>query len=31
MAGLARRHGVRLASLEQQIRDTASGLASVQP
>ncbi|MDQ3723746.1 MAG: NAD(P)-dependent oxidoreductase [Actinomycetota bacterium] len=31
MAGLARRHGVQLASLEQQIRDTASGLNSVQP
>jgi nucleoside-diphosphate-sugar epimerase len=31
MAGLARRHGVRLASLEQQIRDTASGLKSAQP
>ena len=31
MAGLARRHGVRLACLEQQIRDTASGLNSVQP
>lgn len=31
MAGLARRHGVELASLEQQIRDTAAGLNSVQP
>lgn len=31
MAGLARRHGVRLATLEQQIRDTASGLNSAQP
>lgn len=31
MAGLARRHGVRLAPLEQQIRDTASGLKAVQP
>ncbi len=31
MAGLARRHGVELASLEQQIHDTAAGLRSMQP
>lgn len=31
MAGLARRHGLPLAPLEQQIRDTAAGLNSVQP
>jgi UDP-glucuronate decarboxylase len=31
MAGLARRHDVRLSCLEQQIRDTASGLTSAQP
>ena len=31
MAALARRHGVRLAPLEQQIRETAAGLVAPQP